>query len=86
MTKLTPIVAEVDETTLALVDRVAGRRGISNREFAAEAVRRAAESDDDFNSFIQAGVDALERGDIVPHQQEMAELDDMIAAHRQRCG
>lgn len=86
MTKLTPIVAEVDETTLALVDRVAGRRGISNREFAAEAVRRAAESDDDFDSFIQAGVDALERGDIVPHQQVVAELDDMIAAHRQRCG
>ncbi|WP_151953502.1 hypothetical protein [Sphingomonas sp. EC-HK361] len=70
---------------MVLVDRVAQRRGISSRQFAAEAIRRAAESDDDFDAFIQVGLDAIERGEVVSHEQVMAELDGMIAKHRARC-
>jgi len=71
---------------MAIVDRVARRRGMSSQAFAAEAIRRAAESDDDFDAFIQAGVDALDRGEGIAHDQVMAELDGMIAKHRKRCG
>lgn len=86
MTALHPIATEVDAETMAIVDRVARRRGMSSSEFAAQAIRRAAESDDDFDAFIQVGIDAADRGDVVPHEQAMAELDAMIAKHRARCG
>jgi predicted transcriptional regulator len=76
---------EVDAETMAAVERVARRRGISNEQFVAEAVQRVAASDDDFDAFIQAGVDAIERGEVVPHEDVMAELDAMIAYHRARC-
>jgi len=77
---------EVEAETRVIVDRVAQRRGISSQQFAAEAIRRAAESDDDFDAFLQVGIDAIERGDVVPHEQVMAELDAMIAEHGTRCG
>ncbi|WP_203311336.1 CopG family ribbon-helix-helix protein [Sphingomonas beigongshangi] len=81
-----PVTTDVDPETMALVDRVAMRRGISSRDFMAQAIRRAAESDADFDAFIQAGIDSLNRGEGVPHEQVMAELDAMIAKHRARCG
>ncbi|WP_210359192.1 MULTISPECIES: CopG family ribbon-helix-helix protein [Sphingomonas] len=81
-----PVTTDVDPETMALVDRVAMRRGISSRDFMAQAIRRAAESDADFDAFIQAGIDSLDRGEGVPHEQVMAELDAMIAKHRARCG
>lgn len=86
MADLHPIQTEIDAETMAILDRVAQRRGISSREFAAQAIRRAAESDDDFDAFIQVGIDAADRGDLVPHEQVMAELEARIAKHRARCG
>lgn len=41
---------------------------------------------DRLDSFVQEGIDAIERGDVVPHDDIMAELDAMIATHRARCG
>ncbi|MFN3434518.1 MAG: hypothetical protein ACK4ZY_08965 [Sphingomonas sp.] len=86
MASLHPIHAEVDAETMAILDRVARRRGMSSEAFAAEAIRRAAESDDDFDAFIQVGIDAADRGDVVSHEEVVAELDAMIAKHRVRCG
>jgi len=86
MASLHPITTEVDSDTLAMLERVAHRRGLTSREFAAQAIRRAAESDDDFDAFIQAGVDAADRGEFVSHEEVLAELDAMIAKHRARCG
>jgi predicted transcriptional regulator len=79
------ITAEVDAQTLALIERLAEKRGVTNAEFAAEAIRRVAESDADFDAFVQVGIDAADRGDVVPHKQVMAALDGMIAKHRARC-
>ncbi|MEN2786058.1 CopG family ribbon-helix-helix protein [Sphingomonas qilianensis] len=79
------ITAEIDTATLTLLEQASERRGISPAEFAAQAIRRAAESDADFDAFIQVGIDAIERGDVVPHDQVMAELDTMIERHRARC-
>ncbi len=71
---------------MALVDRVSRQRGMSSADFMAQAIRRAAESDADFDAFIQAGIDSLDRGEAIPHEEVMAELDAMIAQHRMRCG
>ena len=86
MASLQPVTTDVDPETLALVDRVARQRGMSSRDFMAQAIRRAAESDADFDAFIQAGIDSLDRGEGIPHEEVMAELDAMIAKHRARCG
>jgi len=86
MTKLQPITAELDVETMVVVERLAKKRGLTGQQCAAEAIRRVAESEEDFDAFVQAGVDAIERGDVVPHEQVMAELDRMIEKHRARCG
>ena len=78
------ITASVDEATLALVDKVANAQGRSRADFAAEAIRRVAESEADFLAFVQVGIDAADRGDLIPHEEVMAELDAMIARHRER--
>ncbi|OYY76661.1 MAG: hypothetical protein B7Y43_14090 [Sphingomonas sp. 28-62-20] len=79
------ITASVDAETLALVDRLALAKGMTGAQYAAEAIRRVAESDDDLHAFIQVGIDAADRGEFVSHEEVMAELDAMIAKHEARC-
>ncbi len=85
MNKPARITAEVDPETLAMVELLARQQGRSPAEFAAEAIRRVAESEADYRAFLQEGLDAIHRGEVVPHAQVMAELDEMIEQHRQRC-
>lgn len=51
----------------------------------AEAIRRVAETETDLATFLKKGADGIARGDVVPHEQVMAELDSMIDKHRARC-
>ena len=81
-TSKTTIATEVDAETLAMLDRIAAERGMTSAAYAAEAIRRVVETDDDFRAFLQVGIDAADRGDFVPHEVVMAELDEMIARHR----
>ncbi len=62
---------------MALFDRIAQRRGISS-----QAIRRATESNDGLDAFIQVCVDVLDRSDGIPHEPAMAGLDAMIAKRR----
>lgn len=80
------ITASLDAETVALVDRLAGAKGMSGAEYAAEAIRRVAESDADYAAFIQVGLDQLDRGEGIPHEQVMAELEAMIERRRAQCG
>ena len=84
MSKTAVITARVDAETLALVDKVAGAQGRSRSWFIAEAVRRVVESEADFLDFVQVGIDAIERGDVVPHEQVVANIGEMIARHKAR--
>ncbi|RSV44834.1 CopG family transcriptional regulator [Sphingomonas sp. ABOLE] len=85
MNKRARITAELSAETLAMVEEIAAWQGRSAAEFAAEAIQRVAETESDYRAFIQEGLDAADRGDVVPHAQVMAELDAMIERHRQRC-
>lgn len=85
MDKPTSITTELDAETLALVEQVAAWQGRSVAAFAAEAIQRVAETETDYRAFLQEGIDAADRGEVVPHAQVMAELDAMIDRHRQRC-
>jgi len=77
--------ARVDEETLALVDRVSKAHNRSRAWFVARAIGEAARKEADFLAFVQEGIDAIERGDVVEHDVVMAELDAMIAKHEARC-
>ncbi len=85
MNALTSITAEIDSETMAIVDSLAAAKGMTGAQFAAEAIRRVAESEADYRAFIQVGIDAADRGDVVSHEDVMAELDLMIERHRARC-
>ncbi|MDO7841683.1 CopG family transcriptional regulator [Sphingomonas immobilis] len=68
------ITAALDADTRAMLDRVAAERGMSPEAYAAEAIRRAAESDTDFRAFVQAGIDSADRGELTPHGEVFASL------------
>jgi predicted transcriptional regulator len=78
------ITARLDPETLALVDSVAKAQGRSRSWFAAQAIKRAAEAEAEYQAFVQEGIDSADRGELVPHEEVMAELDRMIARHRAR--
>nr|WP_233150783.1 hypothetical protein [Sphingomonas sp. BT553] len=68
-----------------MVEELARARGITGAQFAAEAIRRVAESEKDYRAFVQQGINAADRGDLIPHNEVMAELDAMIEKQRTRC-
>ena len=84
MSKTSVITTRLDQQTLDLVDKVAGAQGRSRSWFAARAIREAAEREAEFMAFVQVGVDAADRGDLIPHDEVMAEMRQMIARHRAR--
>ncbi len=86
MGKTAVITARLDAQTLEMVDILAKAQGRSRSWFAAQAIQRVAESETDLRAFIQEGIDAIERGDVVPHEEVMRELDEMITEHRGKCG
>ena len=85
MNKPIAITAYVDADTLAAVEQLAAVQGRTVSEFAAEAIQRVAESEADYRAFIQRGIDELDRGEGIPHEVVIAELDAMIAKHEARC-
>jgi len=84
MSKTSVITARLDPETMALVDKVAKSHGRSRAWFAAHAIQRVVESEADFMGFIQVGIDAADRGELIPHEEVIAELDAMIKKHRER--
>jgi len=78
------ITTRLDPETLALVDRVAKAQGRSRSWFAAQAIKRAAEAEAEYQAFVQEGIDAIERGEFVEHEVVEQMIDEMIARHRAR--
>lgn len=85
MSKSAVITARVDPAVAALVDKVAAAHGRSRSWFAARAIARAAEQEAAFAALIQEAIDELDRGNGVPHDVAMADLDAMIEQHEARC-
>lgn len=80
------ITARVPAETLALIDKVVSRRGRSRSWFVAEAVKRVAQAEADFDAFVQVGIDDIEAGRTVPHEEVMARLEARIAKLKAECG
>ncbi|MGH6616237.1 CopG family ribbon-helix-helix protein [Sphingomonas sp.] len=74
MGKTSVVTTRLDEETLALVDKIAAAQGRSRAWFAAEAIKRAAESEAEFLAFVQAGIESADRGELTPQDQVFADL------------
>ena len=83
--KTAVVTARIPEDTLALIDQAVRQRGRSRCWFVAEAVKRAAHAQAEFDAFVQEGVDAIDCGDTVPHVEVMAKLGAMIAKYEKQC-
>lgn len=86
MSKTAVVTTRLDEETLDLVDRVTAARGQTRSWFVARVVAEAARREAEFLAFVREGIDELDRGEGIPHETVMAELDAMIAKHEARCG
>lgn len=74
MSKSAVITARLDAETLALVDKVAKAQGRSRSWFAAQAIRRVAEHHANFIAFVQVGIDAADRGELIPHEEVFRDI------------
>jgi len=70
---------------MALVDKLAAARGRSRAWFAAEAIRKVASEEAEFQAFVQQGLDSAERGDLVDGDEVLAKLDGWIADFEAKC-
>lgn len=86
MSRTAVITARLDAETMALVDKVAKAQGRTRAWFAAQAIQRAAEAEAAYLAFVQEGIDAADCGELIPHEEVMTELNEMIAKHQARCG
>lgn len=69
MDAMTPITTEVDAETLALIDSAANFSGVSRADFMVDAARRIAESRAEFQAFLQVGIDDLDAGRSITHEE-----------------
>ena len=81
MGKSAVITARIDEETLKLVDRVSRAHGRSRASFAAQAIRQIAEKEAELLAFVQEGIDAADRGELIP-QEEIERWFEQRAAAR----
>ncbi len=72
--EMRPITTAVDAVTDDAISRLAAARGISRDEFAADALRRAVRAEEELAAFVQVGIDAADRGDLIPHDVVFAQL------------
>lgn len=74
MSKSSVLTTRIDEETLALVDKVAQATGRSRAWIAAQAIREVAEREAKFLAFVQEGIDAADRGELIPHDEVFERL------------
>jgi predicted transcriptional regulator len=74
MSKTAIVTTRLDQETLALVDQVASAQGRSRSWFTAQAIREVAEREAAYLAFVQEGIDAADRGELVPHEDVFARL------------
>jgi predicted transcriptional regulator len=76
------IEAEIDVETYETMRWLLERDGRDQQNFIAEAIRRAAEQEAQFGAFIQEGIDAADRGDVLTQEEMEQWFEERIAARR----
>ena len=73
------LTTRIDEEVSAKLDALAAATGRTRSWLSARALKSYVERESEFLAFIQEGVDALDRGDWVPHSVVVADLAAMQA-------
>jgi predicted transcriptional regulator len=73
------ITARVDDEILVLIDSVAKAQGRSRAWFVADAVCRAAQHEAEFRAFIQVGIDAADRGELISQEEMERWFEERVA-------
>ena len=71
---------EIEKQIVALADAT----GYDPQQLTDEALRHFVEHEAGIIAKIKAGVEAADHGDIMPHDQVMAELEERLAQIRQQ--
>ncbi|WP_267394416.1 MULTISPECIES: ribbon-helix-helix protein, CopG family [unclassified Sphingomonas] len=77
------ITASLDPSVAAMVEELALARGITREQFVADAIREQAERGLAWRAFVQEGIDAADRGDVISQDEMEAWFEERIAARRQ---
>lgn len=80
MSKTNVVTARVSDEVLAMIDRLATSRDRSRAWIAAKLIESAARSQIEMDDFIQVGLDDLDAGRVIPHEEVMAWIDERIAS------
>lgn len=80
MSKSSVITARLDPALLAKLDELAGAVDRSRAWLVAKAVQRYVEEELEFHTFIQAGIDSADRGELISQEDMEAWFE---ARHRQ---
>ncbi len=80
MSKTTVITARLEPELLAKLDALAARIDRSRAWVVAKAVERYVEEELEYREFLQVGIDAADRGDLVSQEEMEAWFE---ARHRQ---
>lgn len=80
------ITTRVPADTAAVLDRAAAAHGQTRSAFVARIIEEAARREVDFLAFVQEGIDQLDRGEGVPNDVILADIDGMIQRLEARCG
>lgn len=74
------VAPEIEKQIVALADAT----GRDPQLLTDKALRHFVEYEAEIIAKIREGIEAADRGDVVPHDQVVAELEAIMAAHRQR--
>lgn len=85
MGKMTSITFELPEDVVIDLDRIAALNGRDRDATIGDALARHVSAELDLHAFARAGVESAEHEPMVPHDDMVAEMNAMIAAHRARC-
>ena len=80
------ITIRLDEETTAQVDELASAMDRSRSWIADAALRRYLQEERKWLEDIRAGIEELDRGEAIPHEQVMSEIREKIATHQKKRG
>ncbi len=73
-----PTSVALDDETRARLDRIAGTYDRSRSWLIGRAVREYLDREEAYVQAVEKGIEAAEQGELVPHDQVMAEMDALI--------
>jgi len=76
------VTARVDAETATKLDRLAEKYERTRSWMVARAIKRYADEGCAYLDFVQEGIDAVARGEVVSHEEVESEFADLVARRK----